>query len=471
MLPSGGADEHTLQGVAGGTKLAHYLLEISVGRYLMAVTKLDISLAARAAGHLYLTTTFLGSFIFGGVARFLVDNWQTEVGVALGVCLVFLGFLSALYYARRELNGWAYVIATPCTLLMLAFFGAFVILTPTEKIDALQLFALSIMYLWTIYFIRVLIDYSRLALSGHSPPLRLANEVSKLLRHRRSLLPWIHVPTNPGRTFVYAILFLVLLVGVGILSFRSEDVPLDRDHIRLLSTITMVGAAAMAGLARRHYVLRADRVLELDNRRPILFLRSFADDKVRLWGKGLYGKFRRKTIDEAIERLAERLGPFVAIANPNTQLPRLGAAQTYFSNDTWQNAIGRWVQAAQMIVMVAGRTEGLRWELDHILADEGQAKLVIFLPPALRKDSVVAARWFSEHFSHTRYGQDLSAIDPRKVIGIAFREDGLFVVETWRVHRREVDYLVAMQAIIFATVVKTSDQQPTQTPKTFGAAA
>ena len=74
-----------------------------------------------------------------------------------------------------------------------------------------------------------------------------------------------------------------------------------------------------------------------------------------------------------------------------------------------------------MIVMVAGRTEGLRWELDHILADEGQAKLVIFLPPALRKDSVVAARWFSEHFSHTRYGQDLSAIDPRKVIGIVIR--------------------------------------------------
>jgi hypothetical protein len=149
----------------------------------------------------------------------------------------------------------------------------------------------------------------------------------------------------------------------------------------------------------------------------------------------------------------------------------VGAAQTYFSNDTWQNAIGRWVQMAQMIVMVAGRTEGLRWELDHILADEGQAKLVIFLPPAFRKDSVVAARWFSEHFSHTRYGQDLSAIDPRKAIGIAFREDGLFVVETRRVHRREVDYLVAMQAIIFATAAKAAAQQPTQVPKTFGAAA
>jgi hypothetical protein len=61
-----------------------------------------------------------------------------------------------------------------------------------------------------------------------------------------------------------------------------------------LLLIAYVGAAAMAGLVRRHYVVRAARVLELDNRRPILFLRSFADDKVRLWGKGIYGKFRRR---------------------------------------------------------------------------------------------------------------------------------------------------------------------------------
>jgi hypothetical protein len=119
-----------------------------------------------------------------------------------------------------------------------------------------------------------------------------------------------------------------------------------------------------------------------------------------------------------------------------------------------------------MIIMVAGRTGGIRWELDHILADEAQVKLVIFLPPAFRKDSAVAARWFTEHFSHTRYAQDLSAIDPRRAIGIAFREDGLFVVETQRVRRQEVNYLVALQAIIFAMFVKASAQQQTQASET-----
>jgi len=458
----------------------------------MAVTKLDISLAARAAGHLYLTTAVVGPTIFGALAAMITYPFRRQVGaeyvslIPENVIFAFLtiGFLSALYYARRELNGWAYVIAALCVVLMaLVSLGiAYLIVFDTpEKIDASKLSDALVFVIYLIYVIRVLIDYGHLALSGHNassiPPLRLANEVSRQLRRRRSLVPWAHVPTNPARTFVYAILFLLCLSisqlpGKEVLQYVPSESQEDfKDFEPWLKFIALVGVAALGALARRNYALRANRVLELDNRRPILFLRSFVDDKVWLWGKGLFGKFRRKTIDEAIERLARRLGPFVAIANPNTQLPRLGAAQAYFSNDTWQNAIARWVRTAQMIVMVAGRTEGLRWELDHILADEGQAKLVIFLPPAFRKDSVTAARWFSEHFSHTRYGQDLSAIDPRKVIGIAFREDGLFVVETRRVHRREVDYLVAMQAIIFATLVNPSAQQPKQGPKTFGAAA
>ena len=459
----------------------------------MAVTKLDISLAARAAGHLYQTTAYAGTAILGAITvaaepRFL----HTQLGTCLVILFLGIGFLSALYYARRELNGWAYVVAALCAVLMgLGLLGVlYVLFLETLENREINLatpeniwtvaFNFSFVFLIIIYLIRVLIDYSRLALGGRNassvPPLRLANEVSRLLRRTRSLVPWVHVPTNPRRTFVYTILFLLSLSIQQLSKKMLQYVPSEsradfEDFAPSLRLIALVSVAALGALARRHYVLRADRLLELDNRRPILFLRSFADDKVWLWGKGIFGKFRRKTIDEAIEGLAKRLGPFVAIANPNTQLPRLGAAQTYFSNDTWQNAIARWVQTAQMIVMVAGRTEGLRWELDHILADEGQAKLVIFLPPAFRKDSVVAARWFSEHFSHTRYGQDLSAIDPRKAIGIAFREDGLFVVETRRVHRREVDYLVAMQAIIFATAAKAAAQQPTQAPKTFGAAA
>jgi uncharacterized membrane protein YfcA len=443
----------------------------------MAVTKLDVSLAARAASHLYLTTSIPGFPIY---FMLIVAPLNLIVGslnpfsptlVSIGVCLLVLGigYSSAVYYARRELNFWAYVIATPFAVSIGAMWAYYIALTlPSEPASNLPLLLIGPL-LFVSYSIRVLIDYGRLWRSDHNalsiPQLRLANEVSKLLRKRRSLVPWVHVPTNPSRMFVYAILFAMSGVGLSVIviifymAFHDKP-PESRGAISALGPwflpMPLAALAAMAALIRRHYVLRADRVLELDNRQPILFLRSFANDKVRLWGKGIVGKLRRRTIDEAIKRSAERLGPFIAIANPNTNLPRLGASQTYFSNDTWHNAIARWVQMAQMIVMVAGRTEGIRWELDHIFSNEEQTKLAIFVPPAMRKDSVAAARWFGEHFSHTRYGQDFSAIDPRRVIGIAFREDGLFVVETKRIHRREVDYLVALQAIIFSMVVTAS---------------
>jgi hypothetical protein len=150
-----------------------------------------------------------------------------------------------------------------------------------------------------------------------------------------------------------------------------------------------------------------------------------------------------------VRGFAERLGPFIAIANPNTRLPRIGAAQSYYSNDSWQDAIARWVGMAQMIVMVAGRTEGIRWELDHIFSNEAQRKLVVFFPPAIRADASVGARWLNDHFSHTRYAADLSTIDVAKTIALSFRDDRLFAVETSRIYSREVDYLVAFQTMIF----------------------
>jgi hypothetical protein len=152
--------------------------------------------------------------------------------------------------------------------------------------------------------------------------------------------------------------------------------------------------------------------------------------------------------------MAERLGPLIAIANPNTTLPLLGAAQEYYSNDTWQTAIARWVEMAEMIVMVAGRTKGIRWELDHIFSKEEHPKLVIFFPPDFRRYPAAGAQWLKRHFSHTRYAADLLANDLTGLIAIAFSENGICLIKTRRNLGHEVDYFVAFQAIIFATVVQ-----------------
>jgi hypothetical protein len=250
----------------------------------MAVTKLDISLAARAAGHLYQTTAYAGTGILGAITvaaepRFL----HTQLGTCLVILFLGIGFLSALYYARRELNGWAYVVAALCAVLMgLGLLGVLYSLfldtlenrelnLATPENIATVAFNFSFVFLIIIYLVRVLIDYSRLALGGRNassvPPLRLANEVSRLLHHTRSLVPWVHVPTNPGRTFVYAILFFLSLSIQQLSKKMLQYVPSEsradfEDFAPSLRLIALVGVAALGALARRHYVLRADRLLD-----------------------------------------------------------------------------------------------------------------------------------------------------------------------------------------------------------------
>jgi hypothetical protein len=427
----------------------------------MATTRLDITLAARAARHLYMMTAICGLillivwiswlFVIALAFPFRADpiRWLLVIGVAA----FLVGSTFAVYCARRELNGSAYVTAAFCTAVLLMTFCGLAFDGPQQQIKGAddvvaEVIGAIIVLLVVAYSARVLIDFGRLALGRYGAlniaPLKLANDVSKFLRSTRSSVSPFHMPTNPMRTCIYVVLFIfVVLVVPQFLSGQS-------------GLVLLLILGALVTLIRRHYVLRADRLLELDKRRPIVFLRSFGDDKVRLRPKGLLGKcqFRGKFIDEAIARLANRLGPFIAIANPTTELPHLGAAKTFYANDTWQGAIARWVGMAQLIIMVAGRTEGIDWELDYIFSNQAQHKLLIFFPPSFRKDPPAATQWLRDHFARTHYGAELLTIDPDKTIAIAFRDDGVFIIESRR--RTEVDYFVAFQALIFVTVANTS---------------
>jgi hypothetical protein len=365
------------------------------------------------------------------------------------VCVLIVFFSLCVFYARRELNGWAYVIGTLCAVwtlfLLIIIGGGALAFTQLKEEDFGVLLYVGFLFFFPVfYLVRVLIDFGRLFRArydgANTSPISLANAVSKLFRRTRSSVPSFHMPTNPGRTFIYSLLTVIVFPFV---------------NLKEGAAFAWLALIFLAAQVRRNYVLRANEVLKLDTRHPILFLRSFDADQWRLWGKGIYGKFRVRTIDEAIKQFAERLGPFVAIANPTTTLPKLGAAQSYFTDDTWQDAISRWIDMAQMIVMVVGRTAGVRWELDHIFSNQADRKLVIFFPPPLRKDPSVGTQWLNEHFSHTRYAADLAEVDTRKALAMCFRDDGLFVVELPRIASREVDYLVAFQALIFAMHVRS----------------
>ncbi len=155
---------------------------------------------------------------------------------------------------------------------------------------------------------------------------------------------------------------------------------------------TLPVSAILIYVGRRLSQPNASRLLQIDERSPILLLRSFADDAKQIRAKGLamrvlfLGMLGRKRLEAAIADELSRLGPFIAIGQPGERLPRLGAARAYFSDDEWQSAVIDWISRARLIVMIAGRTPWVQWELRQIVRAGQLGKLLLLLPPGPAED-------------------------------------------------------------------------------------
>src|SRR5206468_13108961 len=88
-----------------------------------------------------------------------------------------------------------------------------------------------------------------------------------------------------------------------------------------------------------------------------------------------------------------RYGPVVAVGRPGDRLRPLGAVRDYLTDDAWQARVEQLMRQACAIVLVAGRTAGLGWELRKIVELDLLGKLVLLFPPVELQD--VRARWAS----------------------------------------------------------------------------
>jgi hypothetical protein len=139
--------------------------------------------------------------------------------------------------------------------------------------------------------------------------------------------------------------------------------------------------ASRAGQRRRRYGSPSARaVMRSDRRAPILILRSFVDDDLQ--GREDRSWFR--SADTFEEVLADRLwtfGPVVAIGQPGEPIPRAGAARDYVTHDAWQQRVHALAGEAAMILIVAGRTPGIVWELENASRTGVLSKTVLVIPP------------------------------------------------------------------------------------------
>jgi hypothetical protein len=236
-----------------------------------------------------------------------------------------------------------------------------------------------------------------------------------------------------GRAMPQLLLAGGCVVGFSIGVFLSDNViPPEPSLFRTL-VLAPVGIACIVGgiyfavkafFAFTHSTAAEER--DSDRRRPIVFLRSFRDDATVI----LDAHQKTYTPDDRFEvvigHALKRFGPFVAIGRPG-QWQR-GAARDYYSNSEWQDAVTRWLQDASAIVMVAGTTPGVRWELTTALDLGLGEKLIILLPMSdpHRPRRLVALK---EMFKGTPWEQELNKIDLNRAHAVTLKaRGGLLIV-------------------------------------------
>lgn len=118
-----------------------------------------------------------------------------------------------------------------------------------------------------------------------------------------------------------------------------------------------LGAVCYRG-AHRLASIRARQLMLRDPRPPVLYLRSFGDDRLKLWTatlgrSALIERFtprRFDTFEQMLVRHLSAYGPVIAVNHPRTRLAPLGAVRETIEGGDWQEVVAAWMDQARLIV-------------------------------------------------------------------------------------------------------------------------
>ena len=222
--------------------------------------------------------------------------------------------------------------------------------------------------------------------------------VADLLTYTASLALWIGTMLLAVLGFLVICLFPVFLHTHGL-----GEVSMQVAALVLLAFVTGGVQSLLRSFARWFSrASYADRV-ERDGRRPILFLRSFQDDQVRLPERGFLSRLLRavfspgirgRRLDHFLIEGFSRYGPALALGNPGEKNLPFGAARVYCTHDTWKDKVAEIADRADHVLLVADSTPGVEWEIYHFLKPPWREKTLFIVAPKsadLREAPTLAA--------------------------------------------------------------------------------
>jgi hypothetical protein len=127
---------------------------------------------------------------------------------------------------------------------------------------------------------------------------------------------------------------------------------------------------------------RPTAVLKEAKQAPVLFLRSFRFDTISSslpqWWEHLTSS-PLPTAETNLVQMIWRHAPVLAIGRPGESTPPPGAVRFYVRQDRWKETVEAIVPLCPLIVWTTGHTEGLRWEIKHLLERLPPRKLLLWL--------------------------------------------------------------------------------------------
>jgi len=440
------------------------------------IREIDISKPARALRFLRMTDYLLLILCSESLLRFLaglfanpLETDELVFSLILGAGLVFLVYTGWRHVGVIDVGVWrAYLVAFPLLVLLGLLSGVVTIQNlPSMFPDKSQtmpgivfLFALipaflmsagavgglvSVLLLRTVWIATFEVSLMELLRDLSSRSRLEAVGVTKI---KRVNVSYGTVLAVLGMIFVVVPHFVPLPLA---LTWYDQSL-LGRLLVRSLQLSPPLGYFLLIR-ARRYFQFSADSLLSIDKRKPILFLRSFADD-----GRMNFWRPDKSLLDFSLEaRLSNHFagfGPFIAIGSPKDPVPQIGAARAILSDDAWQAKVLAWMSEASAVTMYSGKSQWVTWELAKLVDKERVAKLILMIPEvkgwrsAIRsKDIAARMEHVRDAFGNTKWRGALAALqNSQDVRAMLFRSDGSLVVIKSRPRNRDSYHLAALIA-------------------------
>ena len=286
--------------------------------------------------------------------------------------------------------------------------------------------------------------------------------------HNRAIMAGRHKVLVTGMLTVAAAMILLALAcavfaGLNQALPQGSTVPLVPGQaptpVQNVASSLEVGAFVLVALgaivfrsARRLGSIRARQLMLRDPRPPVLYLRSFGDDRLKLWtatfGRpSLIERFtprRFDTFEEVLVRYLSEYGPVIAVNPPGTRLAPLGAARETIDSADWQSAVATWMAQSRLIVFATPPSQvnrGLRWELEAVSAHGYWDKALIVVPPVRAEQ--LQARWRGLRGAGLWPFTVSGPVDDPHALVLALRNDRWHVISAER--RTEWSYSAALE--------------------------